>query len=275
MSSFFDRTEVLRAIQQSYQHLTPLDLQRKLKQTAGLSRQRVKQAVARLVQEKEIAYTYQFGCTFLALSYDRPRRVSASIVVKPPACAFAPEPGDTVIDMKPGASFGIGQHPTTRLCLQGIEFLMRSPLRRAPGRGSAVLDVGTGSGILLIAALKMGFSQGTGLDVDPCAVMEAKENIALNGLDGRVEVSAKPAEEITSNYDLILANLRLPTLVRLAPFLRTRTKDRGHMVLSGIRTEEMSEVSSMLDNDASWNVVWRRMINGWGAVAIKKRPARH
>lgn len=273
MPSLSARKQVLHAIRHSPERLTPLALQHQLQQEHGLSRQQVKHAVAELVQNKEIAYTYQFGCTFLEMAYDRPRRVSASIVIKPPACSYVPAPGDVVVDMRPGASFGIGQHPTTRLSLQGLDFLMHREPRLANLVRSAVLDVGTGSGILLITALKMGFSGGIGLDVDPCAVAEARENVVLNGLERRARILETPMEDIDAAYDLIMANLRLPTLVRILPLLLARTKEQGHMVLSGIKADEMKAFLIPLKAAAGLARVWQGEELGWGAVVLKKRPA--
>ena len=99
------------------------------------------------------------------------------------------DPGDIVVNIKAGAAFGTGCHPTTRLALTGLEKVCKNNLIPIGTENCRVLDIGTGSGVLSIAALKMGLDQGIGLDIDPCARAEAAENAVLNGLSKRLEIS--------------------------------------------------------------------------------------
>ena len=103
-------------------------------------------------------------------------RVGRRIVIVPAWEAYAPAPGEVVIRLEPGMAFGTGLHPTTRLCLEALEAHL------APG--CTVLDVGTGSGVLAIAAAKLGARSVLALDADPVAVSVARENVALNGVAG-------------------------------------------------------------------------------------------
>jgi ribosomal protein L11 methyltransferase len=113
-------------------------------------------------------------------------RIGRRLVVRPSWRDYAPQPGDLVIDLDPGMAFGSGLHPTTRLCLEALEDTMRP--------GLTVLDVGTGSGILAIAAARLGASRVLALDTDPLAVQIARENVALNQVESVVHVEVGTAQ---------------------------------------------------------------------------------
>ena len=113
-------------------------------------------------------------------------RIGRRLVVRPSWRDYAPQPGDLVIDLDPGMAFGSGLHPTTRLCLEALEDTMRP--------GLTVLDVGTGSGILAIAAARLGASRVLALDTDPLAVQIARENVALNQVESIVRVEVGTAQ---------------------------------------------------------------------------------
>jgi ribosomal protein L11 methyltransferase len=266
-------SKILSTLQRSSRRITPLDLTRHLK-ALGEKQHQVKAGIDALLAVNAIEYTYHLGNTFLELSYNKPVRVTNGIVLKPPACTFDAMSGDIVINMKPGAAFGSGRHPTTQLCLSGLEFLLLNENSNKKKKDRNVLDIGTGSGILLIAALKMGISAGMGLDVEPCAVAEARENVLLNGLEKRIHISNRPAESIRDNFFLILANLRVPTLERLLPFFARRIIDSGYLVLSGLKAEEMATFE-IKTNKTEWfeKTVWQKTRLGWGAMVLKKRPA--
>lgn len=221
---------------------TPADILKRFLQSPRLTRGLVRAAVQELVAAGELAYTFEHGRTFLEPSFDRPVRVGERIILSPPGKRSRPEAGDVVIRIMAGASFGAGRHPTTRLALRGIEHVLTRPEKPVGGTGSRVLDIGTGSGVLAIAALKLGIDSGTAIDIDPCALAEAKANLRLNGLAGRMAVSDAAAEHITGSFELVTANLRLPTLLRLAPSVAAWTPPGAAVVMSGIRVEELSEV---------------------------------
>ncbi|AAR33779.1 50S ribosomal protein L11 methyltransferase [Geobacter sulfurreducens] len=155
-----------------------------------------------------------------------PTRIGRHLVIKPTWEPFAPEPGDQVIELDPGMAFGTGTHPTTRLCLEALETL---------GRPDRVLDVGTGSGILAIAAVRLGARQVIGTDIDPDAVIVAGENCALNGVE--VELVTTPLALIPGRFDVVLANILAEDLVRMAGDLAAKVAAGGHLILSGILTE--------------------------------------
>jgi ribosomal protein L11 methyltransferase len=192
-------------------------------------------------------------------------RIGERIIVKPTWEEYSPLAGETVIDIDPGMAFGTGTHPTTRLCLRAVEeFFSNHPGLPQP----KVLDVGTGSGILAIAAAKMG-GEVTGIDIDPEALETAAQNADLNGVATGISFSPAPLEELCGGYDLILANILAEELVRLATSLVERLRPSGVLVLSGILSEKDPLVLSgfekfplthvRTDHEEEWSgIVYRR-----------------
>jgi ribosomal protein L11 methyltransferase len=165
------------------------------------------------------------------------------IVICPSWMEHTAKPGELVIGMDPGMGFGTGHHPTTRMCLLELEKLV------APG--DRVMDVGTGSGILAMAAARLGAGYVLALDTDPAAVKTARANIRANGLQDIVEVenhSLSPDyKDAGGGFDLVVANLYTKVVLEMATELAARTVTRGHLVVSGIMAERASEVRSRLD----------------------------
>lgn len=249
----------------------PVDLVRELARDLGLPRERVQASLRDLVAAGELAYTYEHGRTFLEPSFDRPVRVSDRIVLSPPGRASRPCPDDVLIRIMPGAAFGAGRHPTTRLALKAIDFVLGRGGEALTGPGRRVLDIGCGSGVLALAALKLGIETGLAVDIDPCALAEARANVALNGLGGRIVVCDRAAEAIDGSYQLVAANLRTPTLIRLAPFIASYSASRGALVMSGIRREEAGEVLGVFEA-RTFTVVWRGEEQEWTGLAMARTP---
>jgi ribosomal protein L11 methyltransferase len=171
----------------------------------------------------------------------KPLRVGQRLLIVPSWEKVQPRPGDILLHLDPGMAFGTGGHETTRLCLELLEQIMDDmPLLLTP----AVLDLGTGSGILAMAAVQLGAGRVCAVDIDPQAVEVARENLAANGLTEQVECSTTPLESMTENFDVILANILAEELVRLAPFLAERLNPGGSLVLSGILAEKEDLVRS-------------------------------
>jgi len=143
--------------------------------------------------------------------------------------------GDAItIALDPGMAFGTGLHPTTQQCLEAVSYLDLEGLR--------VLDVGTGSGILAIAAAKRGAREVVGVDTDPLAVRAAKENAEANGVT--VDARSGSAADVDGAFDVVLANLVGPVLVQVAPHLRARLRTSGSLVAAGITIQAEREVLS-------------------------------
>jgi len=171
----------------------------------------------------------------------KPLRVGRRLLIVPSWEEVQAGPEDIVLRLDPGMAFGTGGHETTRLCLELLEQIMADePLLLTP----SVLDLGTGSGILAMAAVQLGAGRVCAVDIDPLAVEVAIENLAVNGLSEQVECSTTPLESMTENFNVILANILAEELVRLAPFLCERLEPGGSLVLSGILAEKEGLVRS-------------------------------
>ena len=165
----------------------------------------------------------------------KPLRVGKRLLIVPTWEETTQLPGDLVIRIDPGMAFGTGGHETTRLCLEMLEGVMESgPLLMVP----SLLDLGTGSGILAMAASLLGVGRILALDIDPDAIVVARENLALNQLSDQVECGTVPLESLTESFDIILANILAEELVRLAPYLAERMQPGGALILSGILAEK-------------------------------------
>lgn len=159
-----------------------------------------------------------------------PIRISAKLWIVP-SWATAPDPDAVNLILDPGLAFGTGSHPSTRLCLQWLEQTLRG--------GERVLDYGCGSGILAIAAKRLGASAALGVDVDPLALHAAQENAKRNRVDARF-VNAETAPDFRA--DLVVANILANPLVLLAPVLAGQTAPGGRIALSGILETQAQEV---------------------------------
>jgi len=161
-----------------------------------------------------------------------PIRVSSHLWIVP-TWRQAPEPNAINLVLDPGLAFGTGAHPSTRLCLQWLE--------RSIAGGETVLDYGCGSGILTIAALKLGARRAVGVDIDPDAVGTARANARRNDVAGEfLEVCAP----LTFTADVVIANILANPLKVLAPMLASRCRHGGQIALSGILSDQASEVES-------------------------------
>jgi ribosomal protein L11 methyltransferase len=165
----------------------------------------------------------------------KPLRVGRRLLIVPSWEEAKPRQDDIVLHLDPGMAFGTGGHETTRLCLELLERIMdEMPALVSP----SVLDLGTGSGILAMAAVQLGAGRVLAADIDPQAVEVARENLTANGLAEQVELCTTPLESIAGTFDIILANILAEELVRLAPHLSERLASGGMLVLSGILAEK-------------------------------------
>jgi len=239
----------------------------------GLARTKIKAAIRNLVAVGELAYTYQFGSTYLELSFNRPRKVSQFVVLRPPDHHFRPGPDEVVLQILPGASFGDGRHPTTRLALRGIEMVLRGRYAGSNFLPTGVLDVGCGSGVLVIAAVALGAASGLGIDLDECALAEARRNVRLNALENRIEISGRALESIRGCFQMVTANLRYPSLIRLRSQLGLLASADGVLVISGIRDFELNELLQTY-TEQQWACCWRQTEAGWAGAVLQRAKCR-
>ena len=148
--------------------------------------------------------------------------------------ADAPERAIKVV-IEPGMAFGTGDHATTHFCLEALDRAL------ADKHGASVLDVGTGSAVLAIAARKLGAGRVVGTDNDPVAIRVAQENAARNGAE-QLELSTSELGAVEGTFDVVLANILCNTLVDLAPAITAKLAPRGVLVLAGILANQADEV---------------------------------
>ena len=191
----------------------------------------------------------------------KPFRIGTSLVVRPTWEEYQAEAGDVVIDLDPGLAFGTGTHETTALCAELIETYYA---------GGTVLDVGTGSGILAIAAAKLGAEDVLAIDIDPLAVRTAQENVDKNGLGERVTVRLGDLlEGAIGPYEFAVANILADVIIMLSDPLRQALKAGGIFVCSGIIRDREEDVRrTLLQNN--YEIIDTRHRGEWVAFAARR-----
>jgi len=170
-------------------------------------------------------------------------RIGRRLVIKPTWRRHHAEPDDVVLALDPGMAFGTGLHPTTRLCLVALERLADEG-RLANAR---ILDVGCGSGILAIAALRLGGAEALGVDTDPIAIEATTENARRNRLARRIRAREGSLPTNEPPFDIVVANLIAGVLVPLAPLLRAELSPGGRLVASGIFADREADVRAAFE----------------------------
>jgi ribosomal protein L11 methyltransferase len=268
------KRHIFRAILESENKLTPRALEQFGCKKLSTTGKTVRQAIDMLVSEGVVQYTNRFGISFIEPAIGRLQRISTHIVLKSPRVHFAPEPGDIVISLASGASFGLGEHASTRLALKGLEEGIRTRKWGGAGETSRILDIGTGTGVLVIAAVMMGVREGIGIDVDPCARSEAVENVKINNLESRIEITGDPVVQFQGSFGVIAANLRYPTLITLCRKLYEITLPGGFVLLSGIRSWEAPAVMNHYKKEGFF-ICWGESEQNWQALICQKNAEVH
>ncbi|HEY6399791.1 MAG TPA: 50S ribosomal protein L11 methyltransferase [Blastocatellia bacterium] len=167
-----------------------------------------------------------------------------------------------VIEIDPGMAFGTGTHETTRGCLEMLEKYWK---------GASLLDVGTGTGILAIAAIKLRpGSRVVGFDVDPEAVEVALENAAINGVADEIEIEVnKLGSYHNQEFDVVLANLTADVIIPLAPEFPQVLKPQGVLIVSGVLREQTDDVRAALQSD-NFSVTEMKPDGEWVTMALRK-----
>ena len=191
-------------------------------------------------------------------------RIGQRLVIRPTWREYEPLANDVVLNLDPGMAFGTGLHPTTRLCLEGIEAWGDSALMS----DARVLDVGTGSGILAIAAVLMGASRVLAIDTDPLAVETATANAATNGVAVLIEarMGSLPLHE-PAQFHLVVANLISGLLIELAGELAKTVWPDGRLLAGGIYRDREADVRSAFES-AGLRFLSRRAEEDWVALEL-------
>lgn len=192
-------------------------------------------------------------------------RVGRNLVIKPSWIDYDAQDGDVVVELDPGLAFGTGYHPTTYSCLEALEDLVRP--------GCAVLDVGTGSGILTIAAAKLGAGHVTAVDIDGHAVRAARRNFRRTGILERVNAasgSIPGAATKGRSYDLAVANISARGIRLVSPAIPELLAPNGVFIASGIIVEQHDEAVSAI-TEAGLSIDEIRQKDDWLTILSRHR----
>ena len=195
----------------------------------------------------------------------RVHRIGRRVVVRAPWHEYDPPADEVVVELDPGMAFGTGLHPSTKLCVMALEDELQP--------ATTVLDVGTGSGVLAIAALLLGAARVDAVDIEPVAVRSAGENARRNGVADRLRVaegSVGPDAPFTATYDLVLANIIARILIGLAPPLAVAVAPGGTLVLSGIIESREPAVRRAFDGEGL-TFERRTQMEDWVAIVYRKQ----
>lgn len=189
------------------------------------------------------------------------QRIGEHVVVRPSWEEYTAQPGDVVITLDPKQAFGTGTHATTRLCMRAIERVMSET------PAETVYDVGAGTGILAILAVKMGATHAVAVDNDPVAVAAAEENAAINEV--AVENRVGSAQDLAGQADLVVANILAEVIIELAPELWRITRPGGRLVTSGIITRKADDVAQALAGQG-FRLLEREIEGDWVLVEAER-----
>jgi len=202
--------------------------------------------------------------------FARPTVIGHRMVIAPIWCAdqdvaeavaTLPQPDQAiVIPIEPASTFGMGDHPTTMSSLLVIEKYLQP--------GDVLIDVGCGSGVLGIGALRLGASRAIGMDINPSCVPVSQENARLNEVSDRWAVTSAPLAVIGIPGDIVVANILAPALIELSGELQRLTRPNGLLVISGVLAEHYEHVAQALK---PLQEIDRIEIGGWAAVAFQAR----
>lgn len=226
---------------------------------SSLGSQFVGELKTRVVHEEDWANAWK--------DYYHVTHIGRRLVIRPSWREYTPGAGEVVLTLDPGMAFGTGLHPTTRLCLEQVE------LRTRPGM--QVLDVGTGSGILALAAAKLGAEHVDAIDNSSVAVESATTNAEVNGLSERISVAlgtldAPEAQRLAGRYDLVLVNILAGVIGSLAPSLVRVLAPGGLLIASGIIDERRPEAELPL-LAAGLELADQAQLGEWWALIMRKQ----
>ena len=192
--------------------------------------------------------------------YYKPSKVGEKIVVKPIWEEYEAKDGELVVDLDPGMAFGTGTHETTRMCIQALERYVKEE--------STVFDVGCGSGILAIAAAKLGAKLAVGVDLDPVVVESSIENVGYNNLKNIEILHGNLVEVIDGKADIVVANILAEIICILTDDVKRVLKDSGVFITSGIIHDRVDMVCEKLEA-TGFEVIEKNRDGEWNCIVAK------
>ncbi|MDO4287710.1 MAG: 50S ribosomal protein L11 methyltransferase [Eubacterium sp.] len=195
--------------------------------------------------------------------YYKPTKVGKRIVIKPTWEEYEAKEDEIIVNMDPGMAFGTGTHETTKLCVTRLEEYVKP--------GDLVLDIGCGTGILAMIAAELGCRKVIGVDLDPVAVKVARENIAMNGLDDKIEIREGNLVEVIAEdekAEIIVANILAEAIIELADMVIPFLKQGGTFITSGIINDRLEAVLEKL-NAVGFEILNIEQMGEWNAVSAR------
>ena len=192
--------------------------------------------------------------------YYKPSKVGEKIVVKPIWEEYEQKEGELVVNLDPGMAFGTGTHETTRMCIQALEKYVKEE--------STVFDVGCGSGILAIAAARLGAKLAVGVDLDPVAVESSIENVGYNNLNNIEILHGNLVEVIDGKADIVVANILAEIICILTDDVKRVMKDGGVFITSGIIHDRVDMVCEKLEA-TGFEVIEKNRDGEWNCIVAK------
>lgn len=263
---------ILQLLKKKQLRFTPFDLEREVRRKiTGATRHQFRKTLRSLTSNGQLVYTQHFSTTHLEINYRLPFQVSNRITLVSANDCRGHDSKALILKLQDGYAFGAGDHPTTRMVLRAIDYLL-DPTQVGGGQQvNHALDIGTGTGILAIAAAGLGIGQVVGIDIDPDACFQAKKNVALNGYCQSISIWNKSLDQLSDGkFDLLMANLRPPTLRQLFDKMLSFSSDHSQWILSGFRTEEGQQVKKNLPKEMS-EIVWEEAQYDWAAFAVNRK----
>ena len=266
----FDKENLLNILFQSDVQLTAQGFIKEIKSRYSLSFHKAKKILQDLVDDQELTYHYLYGSTYVEKSFLKPVRISDHFILKPPGYGSHPAVNDVEIIIEPGISFGSGQHPTTKLCLNAIDFCFFKNMGINFKKGDIGADIGTGSGVLSLAMCLGGLTSCMAYEIDPVSIREARKNIELNRLSEKIEVIEDGIHVSGNIFSIISANLRYPTLAELSEIIYSGLLKNGIVILSGFREWEKELVFNVYA-DKGFDLIWQRDDKKWSCFVLVKK----
>lgn len=191
----------------------------------------------------------------------KPTKASEHVIICPSWEECTRKKDDILITLDPGSAFGTGTHATTQLCIQAIEKYLK--------KGDEVADIGTGSGILAITAIKFGASHAVAIDNDPLVIDVAKDNAQMNNVFNKIDFSHATADMLSEQYDFVCANILHNVLAEIMGDLKNIMKPAAYMVLSGILDEKKQVVLDAVEKHGL-KVIEILHQEQWTAIIVQK-----
>jgi ribosomal protein L11 methyltransferase len=201
--------------------------------------------------------------------FSKPFQPISGLWIEPWKHPFSRSPNRPTILLDPGRAFGTGRHPSTALCLKILQWISTGGSAAKGFENWFVLDLGCGTGLLSIAAVKMGALRAVGVEIDPQAAQCAKKNVALNGLSNKIEVKEGSWKKVKGKFDLIMANLTPSVHLSAAQYAAARLRPNGWMVASGFRNKQANEMARLFAS-IGLEPYDRWTLDGWSAVILSR-----